>query len=196
MNWQLFSAFLVITLILFLAPGPIVTLVVTTGGRSGSRAALLTVAGASTGNALLVVCIAFGLSWVLKTSSEIFDYLRLIGAAYLIWLGVQAWRHAGATAETAPPRGHVYAWRGFVVAITNPKSIAFFTAFLPQFIDSSLSVEHQMLVMCVVSVLMRATLDSLGPGGQPRPRLVHKAEAQSAARALVRRGADRRRHLA
>ena len=48
------------------------------------------------------------------------------------------------------------------MAITNPKSIAFFTAFLPQFIDSSLSVEHQMLVMCVVSVLMRATLDSWG----------------------------------
>ena len=160
MNWQLFSAFLVITLILFLTPGPIVTLVVTTGARSGSRAALLTVAGASTGNAVLVACIAFGLSWVLKTSSEIFDYLRWIGAAYLIWLGVQAWRHAGATAETAPPRGHVYAWRGFVVATTNPKSIPFFTAFLPQFIDSTLPVEHQLLVMCVVSVLMGATLDS------------------------------------
>jgi len=52
MNWQLFSAFLVITLILFLTPGPIVTLVVTTGARSGSRAALLTVAGATTGNSL------------------------------------------------------------------------------------------------------------------------------------------------
>jgi homoserine/homoserine lactone efflux protein len=160
MNWQLFSAFLVITLVLFLTPGPIVTLVVTTGARSGSRAALLTVAGASTGNAVLVACIAFGLSWVLKTSSEIFDYLRWIGAAYLTWLGIQAWRHAGAVAETAPRRGHVYAWRGFIVAITNPKSIAFFTAFLPQFIDPTLPVEHQLLVMCVVSVLMGATMDS------------------------------------
>ena len=160
MNWQLFSAFLVITLILFLTPGPIVTLVITTGARSGSRAALLTVAGASAGNAVLVACIAFGLSWVLKTSSEIFDYLRWVGAAYLVFLGVQAWRHAGATPETAPPRGHVYAWRGFVVAITNPKSIAFFTAFLPQFVDSSLPVEHQLLVMCAVSVLIGAALDS------------------------------------
>jgi threonine/homoserine/homoserine lactone efflux protein len=160
MNGQLFSAFLVITLVLFLTPGPIVTLVVTTGARSGSRAALLTVAGASTGNAVLVACIAFGLSWVLKTSSEIFEYLRWIGAAYLIWLGIQAWRHAGATAEMAQPRGHVYAWRGFIVAITNPKSIAFFTAFLPQFIDPTLPVEHQLLVMCVVSVLMGAIMDS------------------------------------
>jgi homoserine/homoserine lactone efflux protein len=160
MNTQLFSAFLLITVVLFLTPGPIVTLVVTTGARSGSRAALLTVAGASTGNAVLVACIAFGLSWVLKTSSEIFGYLRWIGAAYLVWLGIQAWRQAGATASTVPPRGHVYAWRGFIVAITNPKSIAFFTAFLPQFIDPTLPVEHQLLVMCVVSVLMGATLDA------------------------------------
>ena len=160
MNWQLFSAFLVITLVLFLTPGPIVTLVVTTGARSGSRAALLTVAGASTGNAVLVACIAFGLSWVLKTSSEIFDYLRWIGAAYLVWLGIQAWWHAGAAAETAPPRGHVYAWRGFIVAITNPKSIAFFTAFLPQFIDPALPIGRQMLVMCAVSVVIGGILDS------------------------------------
>jgi len=160
MNWQLFSAFLVITLILFLTPGPIVTLVVTTGARSGSRAALLTVAGATTGNAVLVACIAFGLSWILKTSSEIFDYLRWVGAVYLIWLGIQAWRHAGAASETAPPRGHVHAWRGFIVAITNPKSIAFFTAFLPQFIDPTLPVERQLLVMCAVSVVMGGILDS------------------------------------
>jgi threonine/homoserine/homoserine lactone efflux protein len=159
MNWELFAAFLVITVILFLTPGPIVTLVVTTGARSGSRAALLTVAGATTGNAVLVGCIAFGLSWVLKTSSEIFDYLRWVGAAYLVWLGIQAWRYTGATNETPPPHGHVHAWRGFIVAVTNPKSIAFFTAFLPQFIDPALPVERQLLVMCVVSVLMGGVLD-------------------------------------
>ena len=159
MNPELFSAFLVITLILFLTPGPIVTLVVTTGARSGSRAALLTVAGATTGNAVLVACIAFGLSWVLNTSSEIFDTVRWIGAADLVWLGIQAWRHAGRMSETAPPRGHVHAWRGFIVAITNPKSIAFFTAFLPQFIDPALPVERQLLVMCAVSVAMGGVLD-------------------------------------
>jgi len=159
MNWQLFSAFLVITFVLFLTPGPIVTLVVTTGARSGSRAALLTVAGASTGNAALLACIAFGLSWILKTSAEIFDYLRWLGAAYLVWLGIQAWRRAGDTSETAPLGGHVHAWRGFIVAITNPKTIAFFTAFLPQFIDSMLPVERQLLVMCAVSVVMGSVLD-------------------------------------
>jgi len=53
----------------------------------------------------------------------------------------------------------VHAWRGFIVAITNPKTIAFFTAFLPQFIDPTLSVERQLLVMCTVSVAMGSILD-------------------------------------
>lgn len=96
MNWHLFSAFLVIAIVLFLTPGPIVTLVVTTGARSGVRAALTTVAGGVTGNALLLACIDFGLNWILQTSAEIFDFLRWIGAAYLVWLGIMAWRHAGA----------------------------------------------------------------------------------------------------
>ncbi len=160
MNYQLFSAFLLITVVLFLTPGPIVTLIIATGARQGTRAALLTVAGATTGNAVLVGCIAVGLGWILKTSAEIFDYLRWIGAAYLVFLGVQAWRHAGAPTAALAPAGHVYAWRGFIVALTNPKTIAFFTAFLPQFLDSTLPVERQLLVMCVVSVTLGSLLDS------------------------------------
>ncbi|MGH6728353.1 MAG: LysE family translocator [Pseudolabrys sp.] len=159
MNYHLFSAFLLITVVLFLTPGPIVTLIVATGARQGTRAALLTVAGATTGNALLVGCIAVGLGWILKTSAEIFDYLRWVGAAYLVYLGIQAWRHAGARSEPLPPAAHVHAWRGFIVAITNPKTIAFFTAFLPQFLDPTLPVERQLLVMCIVSVTLGSVLD-------------------------------------
>jgi threonine/homoserine/homoserine lactone efflux protein len=161
MNWQLFSAFLVITVLLFLTPGPIVTLILSTGARSGTRAALLIVAGASTGTSVLLACIAFGLGWILKTSAEIFDILRWVGAAYLIWLGIEAWRHAGAaTGVVTRPAAHVHARRGFFVALTNPKTIAFFTAFLPQFIDPTLPVERQLLVMCVCSVVLGAVLDS------------------------------------
>jgi len=160
MNWHLFSAFLLITIVLFLTPGPIVTLIVATRARQGTRAGLLTVAGASTGNALLLALIALGLGWILRTSAEVFDYLRWIGAAYLVWLGIQAWRHAGEQSEVLAPAPHVHAWRGFVVAMTNPKSIAFFTAFLPQFIDPTLPLERQLLVMCTVSVTVGAFLDS------------------------------------
>jgi len=120
----------------------------------------LIVEGASAGTSVLLVFIAFGLGWILKTSAEIFDLLRWIGAAYLIWLGIQAWRHAGNVAATVPPPAHVHARRGFLVALTNPKTIAFFTAFLPQFIDPALPVDRQLLVMCVCSVLLGAILDS------------------------------------
>jgi threonine/homoserine/homoserine lactone efflux protein len=160
MNYHLFSAFLLITVLLFLTPGPIVTLIIATAARSGTRAALLTVAGASTGNALLLALIAFGLGWILQTSAEVFEAMRWAGAAYLIWLGIQAWRHAQTANVAAPPSAHVHARRGFLVAISNPKSIAFFTAFLPQFIDPALPVGHQLLVMCVCSVTLGALLDA------------------------------------
>ena len=184
MNWQLFSAFLVITVILFLTPGPIVTLVITTGARSGSRAALLTVAGATAGNAVLISCIAFGLSWIIKSSAEIFDYLRWVGAAYLVWLGIQAWRHAGAASETVAARGHVHAWRGFVVAITNPKTIAFFTAFLPQFIDPRLPAGFQLAVMCAVAIPLAGLSDAAWAiaAGAGRTFFLRRASAKWLAR--------------
>src|SRR3990172_4875280 len=159
MNYQLFSAFLLITLILVLTPGPIVTLVIATGATRGARAGLITVAGSSVGNALLITGIALGLSIVIEHAAVIFEWLRWIGAAYLIWLGIQAWRHAGESEGVAPPRGHVYFRRGFLAAITNPKTIAFFTAFLPQFIDPSLPAGHQLLVMCTVAIAMAAVTD-------------------------------------
>ena len=160
MNWELFAAFLLITSVLVITPGPIVTLVIATGASQGIRAALTTVAGTTLGNAVLLAAIAFGLSWVLENAAMLFDILRLVGAAYLIWLGVQAWRRAGANGAVAAPRGHVQFWRGVMVALSNPKSIAFFTAFLPQFVDPSLPVGRQLAVMCAVSVALAAVTDS------------------------------------
>ncbi len=132
---------------------------------------------------MLLACIAIGLGWILKTSAEIFDYLRWVGAAYLVFLGIQAWRHAGAPRAAAAPGGHVHAWRGFIVAMTNPKTIAFFTAFLPQFLDPTLPVERQLLVMCsVLGDARRLSRCRLGRRGRTRPRLVPEAQAQPAAR--------------
>jgi threonine/homoserine/homoserine lactone efflux protein len=136
-----------------------VTLVIATGATRGVRAGLITVAGSTVGNALLVGGIALGLSIVIEYAAVIFEWLRWIGAAYLIWLGIQAWRHAGEAATAVAPRGHVHFRRGFMAAITNPKTIAFFTAFLPQFIDPTLPAGHQLLVMCTVAVVMAGLTD-------------------------------------
>src|SRR5262247_3329036 len=95
MNYHLFSAFLLITFVLVIVPGPIVTLVIATGATRGIRAALITVIGTTLGNAVLLACIALGLNWILKTSAEVFEIMHWVGAAYLVWLGIQSWRHAG-----------------------------------------------------------------------------------------------------
>jgi homoserine/homoserine lactone efflux protein len=153
MNWHLFTAFLLITMVLFLVPGPIVTLVIATSANRGLRAGLVTVAGTSSGNAVLLALIALGLGWILAHALTWFDMLRFVGAAYLIWLGIQVWCGVGRGVQAAPSR-RVYFWRGFLVALSNPKTIAFFTAFLPQFVDPSLPAAPQLALMCVVSVLL------------------------------------------
>lgn len=91
-----------ITFVLVIVPGPIVALVTTTGATHGMRAALITVAGTALGNALLIAMIAFGLNVIIRYTTEIFELLRWVGAAYLFWLGVQAWRHAGAITAITP----------------------------------------------------------------------------------------------
>jgi homoserine/homoserine lactone efflux protein len=159
MNWHLFAGFVLMTVILVLVPGPVVTLVISTGATRGVRAGLVTVAGTSTGNAVLVTAIAFGLNWVLGHALYLFEILRWVGAAYLIWLGIKAWRGAGQSSMAVMSDG-VHFSRGFIVALSNPKGIAFFTAFLPQFVDPRLPAPHQLAVMCVVSVLLGAVSDS------------------------------------
>ena len=159
MNWHLFTAFVLMTTVLVVVPGPVVTLVISTGATKGIRVALATVAGTSSGNAVLVTAIAFGLSWVLSHALYLFELLRWLGAAYLIWLGLKAWRSAGQ--NSAPVQGNgIHFRRGFLVALTNPKGIAFFSAFLPQFVDPRLPAGHQLVLMCAVSVLLGAVTDS------------------------------------
>lgn len=160
MNFELFAAFVVISTLLILSPGPIVTLVVATGATQGIRAALATVAGTALGNGLLIASVALGLSWVLANSAVLFEILRWAGAAYLVWLGVQAWR-AGNVGGGAPETPHrVHFTRGFWVALFNPKTIAFFTAFLPQFVDPTLPAEFQLFVMSAFFVAAASLLDA------------------------------------
>lgn len=168
MNWQLFAAFLLITVVLMLIPGPIVTLVVATSVSKGIRAGLVTVMGTSCGTAVMLTVIALGLSWILNHALSWFEVLRFVGAVYLIWLGIQAWRGAGGGAALPAKdrtKDRIYFWRGFAVALSNPKTIAFFTAFLPQFLDPRLPAAPQLAVMCAVSVLLDsgwAALAALG----------------------------------
>jgi homoserine/homoserine lactone efflux protein len=159
MNIELFTAFLLITVVLIIVPGPIVTLVISTGATRGVRAALTTVAGTTFGNAVLLAAIALCLNWVHSHADLLFTALRWTGAVYLIWLGVQAWRHAGKGGEQIRETGRTRFVRGLFVALSNPKTIVFFTAFLPQFIDPRLPAGPQLAAMCVASVLIAGASD-------------------------------------
>jgi threonine/homoserine/homoserine lactone efflux protein len=93
----------------------------------------------------------------------LFDVLRVAGAAYLVWLGVGMWRTAGrgpAAGDAPPPRGRAHAARGFLVALSNPKTASFFSAFLPQFVDPALPAEFQLAALWAAAVALAALFDS------------------------------------
>jgi LysE type translocator len=201
MNWDLFAAFLVITAVLIVVPGPIVTLIIATGARHGVRAALVTVGGTSIGNAVLLTAIAFGLGWVLQNAERLFEILRFVGAAYLIWLGIQVWRHAGETKPVATS-GRINFTGGFLVALSNPKTIAFFTA-VPAairrsaFARSDAARRHVHGHGAVGGFVRHRLGDRLRHDrGEHGPRLVHAAGQGKIARPDVGRCPGRRRHLA
>jgi threonine/homoserine/homoserine lactone efflux protein len=157
--------FVVAATALIVVPGPSVLFVVSRGVTIGRRAALLTVAGNAAGEYLQVVAVAFGVGAIVQRSATVFALVKLVGAAYLIVLGVRAVRRrrmlGAALATTAVPKGTRRVLReGFVVGLTNPKTIAFFAAVLPQFADASRgNVPAQLLVLGVVWVAIALVSD-------------------------------------
>lgn len=163
MNLHLFAAYCLAVAVLVLIPGPVVTLVVANSLSHGSRSGLTTVAGASIGNAILLGATAVGLVAFFALLSEIFEMVRWAGAVYLIWLGIRAWRSHGAQAAAVPAAARsarAVFLQGFLIAITNPKAILFYIAFLPQFIDPHLRAGPQLLAMIAAMIVMALLSDS------------------------------------
>ncbi|MDQ2784286.1 MAG: LysE family translocator [Chloroflexota bacterium] len=153
-------AFLGTSLLLIVTPGPDTATTIRNALRYGRRGALLTPLG--TGSAILVhaTVAALGLSTLLRTAAGLYTVVRLCGAAYLIFLGIQALRSARQSndshhgpAETKKAaialRGSSY-WQGFLSAILNPKLVVFFATFLPQFIVPGHAVLPRMLFLGIV----------------------------------------------
>jgi threonine/homoserine/homoserine lactone efflux protein len=157
-------AFLVTVYVLILIPGPSVLFVVSRGVALGRRAALATVLGNAGGLAAQLVLVVVGVGSILASSDTVFTTLKLIGAAYLVLLGVRSIRErrslAGTLAEAGPaPRSTGRILReGFFVGATNPKGLIIFTAVLPQFIDRSQGHATLQLaslgLICVVVALL------------------------------------------
>ena len=148
-------------------PGPSVLFVISRGVALGGRAAVATVIGNAAGAYSQVVVVALGLGAIIESSAEVFTAVKLVGAAYVVFLGVQAIRHRRTLASVldaaSAPRGTRRILReGYVVGITNPKAAVFMAAVLPQFTDPARGhVPIQLLLLGLVFVGIALVSDSI-----------------------------------
>lgn len=161
-------AFALASLVLVVVPGPSVLFVVGRSLTLGRIHGLLSVLGNGLGAAPLVVAVAVGVGAVVADSIVLFTAVKLLGAAYLIYLGVQAVRHRRGgigqdeTDGGAPTSPLMSLRQAFVVGVTNPKTIVFFAAALPQFVDpGSGNIATQMMILGVVFISVALLTDSV-----------------------------------
>ncbi len=160
-------AFTVAAIILIVIPGPAVLFSV---GRTlvlGRTGGLLSVAGVTLALVPIVALVAVGVGGIIAASATLFTILKVAGALYLVYLGVQAIRHRAEASRTVelgalPHSPARQLWQGFVVGVTNPKTIAFFVAVLPQFVDvHSGSAPLQMMELGLVFAVIALVSDSV-----------------------------------
>ncbi|MCC5795506.1 MAG: LysE family transporter [Chromatiales bacterium] len=156
-----FTAFLAISFLLIVVPGPSVLLIVSTSLLRGLRAGLLTVLGTSVGMLLPLAATVAGIGALAQLAAGWLPLWRWAGVAWLATAGLLALLRAPRGADPAPgPAGTAF-WRGFVVSLTNPATTPFFLAFLPQFVDPSLPALPQLLVLAASFLLLALLLDTL-----------------------------------
>jgi len=186
MSLTLYAAFVLATTILMLIPGPNVALIVANSLAHGARFGLTTVAGTTAAMVVQLALTGLGMTTLLGRLASAFEALRWLGVVYLLWLGLNAWR-APATdlTKTAPeprsPRA-IFA-RGFLVSLTNPKTLLFYTAFFPQFLTPGAAMVGQIAILATTFLVVAVVVDSgwallaarfrgaLGVNGRLRNRL-------------------------
>jgi threonine/homoserine/homoserine lactone efflux protein len=177
--------FAAMSLVLVLIPGPSVLFVLGRALAHGRRVALGSVVGNAAGACALAALVSVGLGEVVARSVALFVALKLAGAAYLVFLGVKAWRNRGALGlgevpagagagggtDRGGPRDLRVLREGFVVGVTNPKTMVFFAAVLPQFVDRGAGrVHEQMLLLALVFTVIALACDSMWAVGASAAR--------------------------
>jgi threonine/homoserine/homoserine lactone efflux protein len=171
--------FLAAALVVAIMPGPGIFYVGARTLAGGRREGLASSVGLGLGGLVHVAAGAVGISALVMASAEAFTMLKLAGAVYLVWLGIKAWREARVPARIdLPTVGPMRAFRdGIVVEALNPKTAAFFLAFIPQFVDASRPVAGQFVVLGLVSVSLNTIADTVVVRwtAMARARLGHRA---------------------
>lgn len=162
MTLELYLAYIAASVLIVIVPGPTVTVIVANSLAHGARAGLLNVAGTQLGLALMIGVLLVGLTSIIETMGWWFDWLRLAGAAYLIWIGYKLIRSSGTidAGDSAPtPRGGFFL-QGFLVILSNPKALLFFGAFIPQFVDPSRDYVLQVILLGATFMAVATVLDA------------------------------------
>lgn len=152
--------FVAASFVLAVTPGPTMLLALSNGISGGMRRARWGIVGASMGSTVVIATVALGLGSLLAASEWLFNALRVAGVIYLAWLGIKLWRSpppdvaAALASPDAAPQGRVALLRSLTVALSNPKSLLFFAAFLPQFIDTAQPQGPQYLVLGAIFVVL------------------------------------------
>lgn len=155
-------AFIAAAMIAAIVPGPTVSVVVASALSRGARAGLSAVLGGQVALLLMTLLIAVGLEAVLSFMSWAFDIIKIVGAAYLVWLGWKMFNSRGGlqVGASGKPRGMGdYALQGFLVVAANPKTLLFFGSFLPQFIDPSRPVFPQVITFGLLAMAVGIVSD-------------------------------------
>jgi len=156
-------AFVIASIVIIVIPGPSVLFVIGRSIALGRRAGILSVVGNALGTIPAVLAVAFGVGAIIASSVVAFTVIKIAGAAYLVYLGVQAIRHRHRhtrSAPSSPTRARTLLAQGFIVGMTNPKTIAFFVAVLPQFVDpASGTVWAQLLLLGLTFQLLALLCD-------------------------------------
>lgn len=147
--------------LLFLKPGPAMSVIVANSVGYGVRGGMVSVAGNVIGFAFLLTIVGFGLSWIAVTMQMWFDWIRLGGAIYLTWLGISRLRNAGHISKYGEnPTGELFR-DGFLVAVANPEVLLFLAAFLPPFVDPSRPAGPQIVVLASIFIAVSAVAGAL-----------------------------------
>jgi len=160
-------AFVLVAIPIILVPGPSVLFVIGRSLSLGRIGGLLSVVGNAIGGLVVVVAVAFGVGILIAQSLVVFTIVKIAGAGYLIYLGIQAIRHrlqhADAATATPPARSKLrILTQGFLVGVSNPKTIVFFIAVLPQFVDYGAGgIPLQMLLLGTLFIVIALLTDSV-----------------------------------
>ena len=158
-------AFMLTSLVIIVIPGPSVLFVIGRAIALGRRAGVLSVVGNALGTIPAIIAVAFGVGAIVASSIVAFTVIKIVGALYLVYLGIQAIRHRHAHIpgiQQRPARTRTLLAEGFIVGLTNPKTIAFFVAVLPQFVDPAAGpVWMQLLLLGLVFEALALASDSI-----------------------------------